>query len=253
MLPAIDAHAHVEVYVGPEDLVELDALVLAVTTQAEEWAPAGGREDEMTIWGIGVHPLRRTELESFSITRFEEAVSGCLLVGEIGLDRKTLSDRSTMVFEEILSVLAQVSRPATIHSSGAERSVLDALARKPVQAPILHWWRGGVAETRAAIDLGCYFSLNGAQAESNRLLELIPPDRVFTETDYPHSRKRDPHASRPGAVETIEDRLMSEWGADRFAVRRRLWRNVAALFDRCELLERLPLTTQESILAAGLD
>lgn len=253
MLPAIDAHAHVETSVAPRDLLELDAFVLAVTTRSEQWSAAGDREDEMTVWGIGVHPLQQAEIESFSIKVFENEIESFSLVGEVGLDRKTLSSQSIKVFDGILSVLAQAPRPVTIHSSGAETKVLNALARTPVAAPILHWWRGGVAETEAAIDLGCYFSLNGAQAESQRLLELIPSNLVLTETDFPHSRKRDPGASQPGAVETIEERLMAEWGVDCFGVRSRLWRNVAAVFDRCGRLERLPRTAQETILTVGLD
>jgi len=253
MLPAIDAHAHVETSVATKELFELDALVLAVTTRAEEWAEAGDREDEMTIWGIGVHPLRQAEVEGFSTSAFEQSVARSLLVGEVGLDRQTLSGRSTAVFEEILSVVAQTPRPVTIHSSGAEGDVLHALARTPIKAPILHWWRGGVAETKAAIDLGCHFSLNGAQAGNERLLESIPPNLVLTETDYPHSRKRDPDASQPAAVKTIEDALMARWGAGQFELRQRLWRNVAAIFDRCDLLDELPPTAQETILAVGID
>jgi Tat protein secretion system quality control protein TatD with DNase activity len=84
-------------------------------------------------------------------------------------------------------------------------------------------------------------------------LELIPPNLVLTETDYPHSRKRDPYASQPGAVRTIEDALMAEWETSRFELRHRLWRNVAAIFDRCGLLEELPLAVQETILAVGID
>lgn len=252
MLPAIDAHAHVETSVAAEDLLELDALVLAVTTRAKEWAEAAAREDETTIWGVGVHPLRPAEVEGFSASAFEEAVVDCLLVGEVGLDRQTLSVQSIAVFEEVLSIVAQAPRPVTIHSSGAEGDVLDALARTPIKAPILHWWRGGAAETETAIDLGCCFSLNGAQV-GKQLMELIPPQLVFTETDYPHSRKRDRDAFRPGAVRTIEDSLMAEWGMDRFELRQSLWRNMAAVFDRCELLDELPPAVQETILVVGID
>lgn len=253
MLPAIDAHAHVETSVAAKDLLGLDALVLAVTTRAAEWAEASSREDEMTIWGIGIHPLQRAEVEGFSVGAFEDSLAGSLLVGEVGLDRQTLSNKSTAVFDEILSTVAQAPRPVTIHSSGAEGDVLDALARTPIKAPILHWWRGGTAETEAAIDLGCYFSLNGAQAENRRLLESIPLNLILTETDYPHSRKRDRYASRPAAVKTIEDALMTQWKVSRLELRRHLWRNVVAIFDRCGLLEDLSPAVQETILTVGFD
>ncbi len=100
--------------------------------------------------------------------------------------------------------------------------------------------------------MGCFFSLNGAEVRNPKVLSLIPPERVLTETDFPHTMRSDPAASKPAAVSTIERALMQEWGLDTLDLRRRLWSNLAELWERCELADMLPPAVQDTMLAAGL-
>ena len=101
--------------------------------------------------------------------------------------------------------------------------------------------------------MGCFFSVNGAEARRPKVLALLPQNRVLAETDFPYSRRSDPVADMPAAVATIEVCLMQEWGVDQLGLRRRLWRTVSALYERCELSERLPETVQDAMLTAGMD
>jgi TatD DNase family protein len=253
MLPALDAHAHVKPSVLSSDLEQLDALVFAVTRDPAEWSEVLGRDDPMTVWGIGAHPRLVASLQSFSSDRFAVAMEEALLVGEVGLDGAAAGRLSDRVFAEILAVVAAAPRPTSIHSQGASRKVLDALAHTPIVAPILHWWTGGAAETEEAVAMGCYFSLNGAAARRPEVIGLIPPERVLTETDFPHTRGIDRRAVAPAKVATIEAALISAWGVGEFELRRRLWRNVAAVFQSCSLTERLSEAVQDVLLTVGLD
>ena len=223
-----------------------------MTREPSEWADALRRQDDMAIWAVGAHPRLLKEDRPFAIDAFEEAVKGALVVGEVGLDRRALSSRSVEVFEEILAVARQHARPVSIHSVGATGEVIAALRRRPVNAPVLHWWRGSPSETQEAIRLGAFFSLNGAEARNPKVLALLPRDRVLTETDYPHSRRYDTAAQRPAAVQTIEAALMELWKVDQSELREQIWRNLGGLFDRCSLLDELPSSFQETILTAGL-
>jgi TatD DNase family protein len=253
MLPALDAHAHVKLSVPPPDLEGLDALVFAVTREPSEWAEALGRSDQMTIWGIGAHPRFSDSLRTFSRSSFAAAVDQCLLVGEVGLDAKADAPLSEGVFREVLAVVAELPRPTSIHSQGASRKVLSALSATPIACPILHWWTGGTAETDEAVAMGAWFSLNGAAVRRPEIIERVPPERILTETDFPHSRGLDKRAIAPASVATIEAALMREWGLDEYELRRRLWRNVAALFQSCALLDHLPETVQDVLLTVGWD
>jgi TatD DNase family protein len=252
IIPPLDAHAHIAVSVDRDDLVGLGAAVLAMTREQSEWADALERQDEMAIWGIGAHPRLLAQDRPFAVDAFEEAVEKALIVGEVGLDRRASTPRAADVFDEVLAVVQRHARPVSIHSVGATGAVVSALKRRLVDAPILHWWRGTPSETEEAIRLGAFFSLNGAEARNPKVLAMLPKDRVLTETDYPHTRRYDPAARQPAAVGTIERALMEQWKVDQSELRHQVWRNFGRLLDRCDLLDDLPPSIQETILTVGL-
>jgi TatD DNase family protein len=254
-LPPIDAHAHIETRVPARDLAGLGAFVVAVTREPSEWQAALRRRDALAVWGVGVHPGIPGAIEAFDGDTFAEAVATSLVVGEVGLDghSKAPATEQRRVFDAVLAVVADLPRPTTIHSVAASRRVLDALVSRPIAAPILHWWRGTKAETEEATAMDCFFSLNGAEAKNPKVLDLIPPERVLTETDFPHSMRSDRAAKQPAAVATIENALMRAWGLDELGLRRRLWRTLVELYERCDLTERLPEPVQDVMLTAGLD
>lgn len=251
-LPAIDAHAHIQTSVRAADLKNLDAFVFAVTIHPREWEAALRRNDQLAIWGLGVHPARADAVRAFDAARLADAIEGTLLIGEIGLDGRAGDlAKQIVTLEAVLEAVAAVPRPVTLHSVAATGQVLELLAQRPIAAPILHWWRGSKAETEAALELGCFFSLNGAEAMSPKVLELLPPDRVLTETDFPHTRRTDRRAVKPASVSTIEAALGRTWSMDQFQLRRQLWRTLGEVLDRCDLLERTPARVQDLLLTVG--
>lgn len=232
MMPAIDAHAHVDVRIAPQELSALDALVLAVTRSLSEWQAAAARDDEMTLWGVGCHPALPDAVRAFDPRDFLDALETASFVGEVGVDSrsKVTRDAQVAVFVEILRAVQRVPRPVSIHSTGATRKVLDLLEATPIATPILHWWRGTPRETSRALELGCFFSLNGHEAASPRAIGVIPLERILTETDFPHSERYDASASRPAATETIEQALMVQHALSRAEVRQLLWTNLRNAF-----------------------
>lgn len=254
LLPPIDAHAHIQTGVSARDVAGLQAFVVAVTRERKEWEPALRRTDRLAVWGVGVHPGLPSEISAFDQPAFAEAVERACFVGEVGLDGKSKADLETQrqVLAQILEVVAAQPRPTTIHSVAASGAVLDALRQQPISAPVLHWWRGSEKQTEEAIELGCFFSINGAEVKRPKVLSLLPPERVLTETDFPYSRRSDPAASKPAGVSTTERALMRAWGMDELALRRLLWQNLGELFDRCDLADRVPSAVQEAMLTAGL-
>lgn len=255
LLPQIDAHAHIEAGIDPAELTALGCVVFAVTREAREWSLIRNRIDEMTIWGIGCHPGFSSEVANFPARRFTEAIQRSPLVGEVGLDAraKTPKRDQRRVFEQILEIVADSPRLVSIHSVGASTEVLDAVQATPQKAAILHWWRGSPKETSRAIELGCYFSLNGAELRRPKVLSLLPRERILTETDYPFTERSDRKANRPGAVTTIEAALEREWDADREAVRRQVWSNLGALVSATGCSALLPSGISKRLLAVPVD
>lgn len=252
LLP-IDAHAHVLTSIDERELRALRSAVFAVTRDPFEWSAAAERRDELCVWGLGCHPLVETAISSFDAERFTELIATMPLIGEIGLDggSKVPMIDQRRVFRQALEVARDQSRLATIHSVRASTPVLDELETVAgVSGAILHWWRGNASETKRAIELGCFFSLNGAEALRPKVIANLPEDRVLTETDYPHTRKSDKAADRPGAVITIERALGEAWSLSDDDVRRQLWRNLAAVCTATKTSGLMPRRMQGALLAA---
>jgi len=254
-LPPLDCHAHVETGIPADMLRGLRAVVVAVTREPREWDAAIGRRDPATLWAIGAHPGVAAALRDFDAGRFRSAVDGAVFVGEVGLDARAKTDRAVQaeVFNAVLTVLAEHPRPVTIHSTAATGEVIAALRARPVPGPVLHWWRGSPTQTREAVALGCFFSINGHEVRNPRVVDLVPADRLLTETDFPHTRRYDRAAAQPGSVETVEAYLEARWNADRLEVRRRLWRNFGSLLSNTNVIERMPRTVLGALATAGYE
>jgi TatD DNase family protein len=252
-LPPLDLHAHVETTISARDLTALDAVTFAVTRSPQEWDAAVARRDASTVWGIGCHPGLVAAVKAFCPDDFAERLAGAAFVGEVGLDGRSRVPLAAQrrVLDEVLLVLQSTPRVVSIHSVAASGNVMAALKARPVVGTILHWWRGSAEETRLAIDMGCFFSLNGAEARRPKVLSLLPRDRVLTETDFPHTKRSDRAADRPGRTETIERALEAQWGEDRWGVRQQLWSNLRTLLRETDTTARMPRAVKAGLLTAG--
>lgn len=251
-LPPLDAHAHIEPTIAPAELTKLRAVVFAVTREPREWEAARRRNDRTTVWGVGCHPGVPAALGAFDPDQFSDAIADAPLVGEVGVDgrSKVPMARQREVLDRILAMVGENPRPVSLHSVNAADAVLDALRKRPVPGAILHWWRGSAAQTETAVEMGCFFSLNGAEVKNPKVLDLLPRDRVLTETDFPHSRRSDRAANRPGQVDTIEKALAVSWGEDLYGVRTQIWANLRALLDATGVTGRMPRDVKTALLTA---
>lgn len=228
--PPIDLHAHIDTGIDPVDLTALDAAIFAVTRSLDEAAIALERSDEATVWGVGVHPKLAKSHKSFDTERFRKLLTGTCFSGEIGLDGagRLGIERQQHTLREVLGVLADNPRIASIHSAGATTEVIDELEQTPITGAVLHWWLGDRRDTVRALELGCYFSFNPAGARRRDVIESIPLDRVLTETDHPFGDRRSkPH--QPGNVSSIERVLAQSHGTTPDEIRRQVWGNLANL------------------------
>ncbi len=131
------------------------------------------------------------------LTLFDQLLPRAKYVGEIGLDGAPEHRASwtvqLAVFEHILKSCASAGgRVMTIHSRRAAGLVLNLLESNPgAGTPILHWFSGTKKNLQRAIDLGCWFSVGPPMLDSangRRLFELMPKERVLTESDGPFAQ-----------------------------------------------------------------
>jgi TatD DNase family protein len=205
-------------------------VVFAVTRTLAEasWVPHGLHPQ--LVWGLGVHPADASALAGYEPGRFDQLLPKFALVGEIGLDRRSGNlDRQREVLDDILGRLSGERVMLSIHSTGMTEEILTFLEQHRPEGPILHWFIGTPREIARAESAGAWFSVN-ARATDEALV-AIPRDRILTETDFPFTRRQG--STRPGASEPIETRLGQVWGCSAVDARRQVWRNLAALVQRC--------------------
>jgi TatD DNase family protein len=123
----------------------------------------------------------------------------------------------------------------SIHSRRAVRQVLDGIQRfSDSGIPVLHWYSGGVRDLRRAIDLGCWFSVGPGMLFSDKgraLVELMPADRVLTESDGPFAMLHGQRAL-PWDVDLVASQLATVWNVSREDTELRLNVNLQDLLRR---------------------
>jgi TatD DNase family protein len=251
--PPLDTHAHVDVTITPSDLLILRAVVFAASRSLEESRQALDRQpsDLLTVWGLGVHPGLRTALEQFNLDTFRALLNRTAYVGEVGLDGKvkTRLKLQQEVLKGILTELQASARITSLHSYGATNELVELLQSTPIEGAILHWWLGDAAATKKAVELGAYFSINAANLKYREALDLVPLERILTETDHPDGDRWSAQPRQPGNVTNVETELARRYGITPADLRRTCWKNLRTLTKATRTQQLLPPRVQAILLA----
>jgi len=227
MFPTLDAHAHLDPSRSPEEFSGFGA-VLAMSLSLDEAELALGRSDLNTAWGVGCHPRFLRSQAGFDGYRFRALAERTAIIGEVGLDTGSRVPLETQykTFRQVLEIIAELPRLVSIHSYQATGLVLQELQRFPVAIPVLHWWTGNVAETRQAVELGCYFSIHSAVARHSKFRLHVPLERLLVESDHGYN---DPPAAIRCRIEWVEYLAAQQYALDVQEFRRLVWRNLGRI------------------------
>lgn len=235
---SFDAHAHLDPTRTSAELAEAGA-VLAMTLSLEEAARVLVREEPLIAWGVGCHPRKALAQQAFDPHRFAELAMRTAIIGEVGLDvaYQVPLELQLRTLRQALSFAARNPRILSLHSFQSCALVLEELHRTPVAAPILHWWTGTAAETRQAVDLGCYFSVHSAVARRSLFRTQVPLERLLVESDHGWA---DPPGAIPHRVIWVEYLLSAQLGMHVQEVRQLVWHNMKQVVRLTGTLELLP-------------
>jgi TatD DNase family protein len=252
-LPPIDLHAHIEPDIAASALTDLGSLIFAATRSLDEAELALSRSDPWTIWGVGCHPGLVGAQKAYNPVRFSELITNTAYVSEVGLDGSSRVSMPTQqaTFDSILKALQATPRIVSIHSYAATGTVLDCLTARPIRGAVLHWWLGDEEQTRRAIELGCYFSVNASTLKRLELIKLLPIDRLLSETDHPFGDRATGRGRRPGNVDDVEESLALIHGIDREETRRIMWRNLARLVGDAGCGVLIPRAARVALASVG--
>ncbi len=237
-LPSLDAHAHIDPS-RPSNALADTGAVLAMTLTLEGGPAAVQRREPHIVWGVGCHPRFLKAESGFNAEQFCALAKQTPLVGEIGLDTGSRVPLETQLrtLRQILDIVSDLPRIVSIHSYRATALLLKELRRRPIPAPILHWWTGSAAETSEAVELGCYFSIHSAVARQSKFRTRVPPDRLLVESDHGYG---DPPAAIPLRVGWVEHLVAQQYNLDVKELRRLVWRNFAVVVQKTGTLGLLP-------------
>lgn len=237
-LPPLDCHAHIAPDVTDPQIRALNgAIIFAMTRSPAEAGAAARRNDATILWGYGVHPGVPSAVAAVTENNVRRAVAQHVVIGEIGLDRKTALAPQLAALDLILDICAEQPLLLSLHSTGRTTELLDALTRRPHPGAILHWFNGTRDDIERATTLGCYFSVNAAMTDER--LTCIPHDRLLPETDFPSSR-RTILARTPGDITYLEQRMSTLLNQPAATIRELWYRNLAELTNHTDVTKRLP-------------
>ena len=189
MKPYVNIHTHYNNHIGNNEFVEIQNIDVDNIVNV----------DVSHFYSIGIHPWNlKSENSKISETqKLGDLESQCLgdlnikAIGECGLDRACDVDFEIQkeVFIKQIELSEQIAKPLIIH---AVRTYPDIISiRKEIKAKqswIIHGFQGNVqsAEQLLRHD-GIYLSLGDVLFKNERraseLLNVIPLDRMFLETD----------------------------------------------------------------------
>ena len=198
-----DTHFHLDLQknraASIREIEEKQIYTIAVTNLPDLYRKEFGEIASKYIrFALGFHPELICKYKS-QIPLMWDLLPEARYIGEVGLDYTEIEGQKeqTMFFSALIERCRYDSNKiVTIHSRRAVSKVLNILGDNFRFKAILHWFTGSNEELRTAIELGCYFSINGAMMKSKRFLDmlpLMPPNRILLETDSPFTSFTNTH------------------------------------------------------------
>lgn len=241
----IDFHCHVDLYPNARE-VYTEALsrnkftwLVTTTPKAFQATSAVLGHHEAMLISPGLHP----EIVSERVQELESLlglIEVNIAVGEIGLDGSKRYAPSYLEQKKVFSAAVKQchdmgGRALSIHSRQAVPAVLAVLSEFPDHGiPVLHWFTGTASELKAAVGLGCWFSIGPAAFNSvsgKALARKLPINRVLPESDGPFAQF-DGRSVMPWDFEITVRFLSEAWSMPFEEVRHQLLSNANTMLKK---------------------
>lgn len=234
----MDFHCHLDLYPNAlevcNEAARRNSFTWLVTTSPKAYAATSrvlGSASNVLITP-GLHP-EIAQQRAGELQLLLQQIAGAVAVGEVGLDGssryRSSYETQLRVFSEVLSRCRELGgRTLSVHSRQAVKAVLDALEHHPgYGTAVLHWFTGSLAELRAAVAHGCWFSVGPAMfasAAGKALAARLPRDRVVPESDGPFA-KVNGQAVMPWSGPDTVRHVAHAWGCSEYDAQRALDEN----------------------------
>lgn len=154
--------------------------------------------------GVHPHDARHCTDETIEILRKLAESSEVVAIGECGLDyNRDFSPRpdQNRWFEAQIKLASEVKKPLFLHERDAHTAFVQILKpyRDQLTAGVVHCFTGTEAELKAYLDLDLHIGITGWICDERRgqhlqkLVKLVPLNRLMVETDAPFLIPRNLH------------------------------------------------------------
>lgn len=237
--PYIDLHTHLNFKDFDDDREDIIAEMKAenviainvgTTIETSRTAIELARQHPGVLWStVGLHPLHSGDegcdykkLDDFFDREFWTLNQGYITgIGECGLDyferggesftQKDL-EMQEQVFRHQIDLAIKHDKPLMLHVRASYGKTLEILREKFNGQPIqyrgnAHFFAGTKEEAQAFLDLGFSISFTGVITFADQyreLIEFVPLDRMFAETDSPYVAPTPHRGKRNNPVYVIE-------------------------------------------------
>lgn len=148
--------------------------------------PLGMDIPEKGVYSVGVHPwdsdrVGKQQLEQLAHVATSPQV---VAIGECGLDAMQGAplDRQEELFRWHIALSERLGKPLIIHAVKTWEALMRLKKEiKPKQQWIIHGFRGNPQLAQQLLNAGFYLSIGEKYNPST--LAIIPPDRLYRETD----------------------------------------------------------------------
>lgn len=252
----MDAHCHFDfpVFDGRREpllsaarQVGVSRLVVPGVREAD-WPRVVAVADQFpeVAYCLGIHPWFVDEHGPGALDRLRQAVtggSGCLGIGECGLDRLRGSlDQQLPWFEGQLDMARDLKLPVVVHSVRTHDEVAAVLRRKPLTAPMLvHGFAGSYQQARVFVDQGCMLGIGGVityprASKTRNAVAALPLDALVLETDAPDMPPSGvaKGANEPARLADVFRALLELRPEPADVLEEALWNNATRLYGRAQ-------------------
>ncbi len=149
--------------------------------------PAGGfRREKGFYYSVGIHPWQVKEdwEPEFLLVKEIVSIPTVLAVGEAGLDRFAAGNMALQktVFERQIELSEEWRKPLIIHCVKCFNELIQLKRElKPKMPWIVHGFRNNPFIAERLLNEECYLSFG--ERYQTAVLQMIPEDRLLTETD----------------------------------------------------------------------
>lgn len=198
-----DTHAHLDFLKNLEDVLsnsKKSKVSKIVTnsvniTSCENNLKIKKAHPEIILLAAGLYPEENLKKSDFNQLKgfVKKNILDISALGEIGLDfsqEEPSREIQEDIFIKELELAREFNLPVIIHTRKAESRVLEILEEFKDLKIILHCFSGNFKLVKKARELGFYFSIPPSIVRSEHfqkmLSELIPKEKILTETDSPY-------------------------------------------------------------------